>query len=359
MFRSFSARCRRAGFTLIELLVVIAIIAILIGLLLPAVQKVREAAARTTCQNNMKQLGLAIHSYSDANGSLPPAGLYHQRPSANYGLYMDYDGPGPNGSQPFGPNWLVLVLPYMEQSALYNQYAASIQTFKMGAPLPSLNHAWRDMRSVKIKTYRCPSDPFGEIPFSKYGGNWARGNYAANTGATDTEWFNTEGGRSPTGNEYGLGNSAWGPHFSWPAGGVMCANWGATLAQLTNQDGTSNTIAINEVRAGPSQTDARGTWALTGIGATMTGGAPTWDCRTPNDNWTESDDVQGCDNRPDIRMGCGPNYGNWQATARSAHTNGVNVCLADGSVRFLSNNISDRVWFLMNSRNDGQPVEIQ
>src|SRR5687767_8170698 len=125
MVRSQPRRSGPRAFTLIELLVVIAIIAILIGLLLPAVQKVREAAARVTCQNNLKQLGLALHNYADANGSLPPAGLYHRKPdgpAGDYNLYMLYSGSGPDGSQPFGPNWLVLILPFVEQDALYRQH---------------------------------------------------------------------------------------------------------------------------------------------------------------------------------------------------------------------------------------------
>src|SRR6187455_2878144 len=97
---------RRRGFTLIQLLVVIAIIAILIGLLLPAVQKVREAAARMTCSNNMKQLTLACHNYHDAQTKFPAAVLENN--SVN-----DIS----NFNEPFGPNWAVLILPYIEQTA--------------------------------------------------------------------------------------------------------------------------------------------------------------------------------------------------------------------------------------------------
>src|SRR5438132_8656568 len=109
-----SPRMRRAAFTLIELLVVIAIIAILIGLLLPAVQKVREAANRMQCANNLKQIGLAAHSYHDANGRFPPAVLM---PYAQEG-----NDPLTGGStNPFGPNWAIFLLPYIEQQNLYNQ----------------------------------------------------------------------------------------------------------------------------------------------------------------------------------------------------------------------------------------------
>src|SRR3954464_4781052 len=112
-------RPSRSAFTLIELLVVIAIIAILIGLLLPAVQKVREAAARLSCQNNIKQLGLACHNYHDANGALPPA------VQMNSGV----DRTVASG-QNFGPNWIVLVLPYFEQDNLYRSAGTSIQNYK-------------------------------------------------------------------------------------------------------------------------------------------------------------------------------------------------------------------------------------
>src|SRR5262245_47373317 len=112
------AHGNRRGFTLIELLVVIAIIAILIGLLVPAVQKIREAANRMKCSNNEKQLALACHNYHDTVGELPPA--IQMR---NVGNKVIASG------QPFGPNWAVLILPYIEQNNLYNSVANSIQNY--------------------------------------------------------------------------------------------------------------------------------------------------------------------------------------------------------------------------------------
>src|ERR1700712_3913424 len=105
---------RRSGFTLIELLVVIAIIAILIGLLLPAVQKVREAAARAKCTNNLKQVAIACHAYHDQNGRLPPA------------LWVRGSQVGWTDENNCGPSWAVVILPFMEQGPLFNQYAVNI-----------------------------------------------------------------------------------------------------------------------------------------------------------------------------------------------------------------------------------------
>src|SRR5262245_3703034 len=116
-------RARRA-FTLIELLVVIAIIAILIGLLLPAVQKVRESAARLKCQNNIKQLGLGVHNYHDANGKFPPAvQIAAPPPNGTNNMLSTYRTPG------FGPNWAVFILPYVEQDNLFKANATGIANF--------------------------------------------------------------------------------------------------------------------------------------------------------------------------------------------------------------------------------------
>src|SRR5436189_2373128 len=105
---------RSSGFTLIELLVVIAIIAVLIGLLIAAIQRVREAAARVSCQNNLKQLGLAAHAYHNVFGQFPP-GVRMPYAQANI------DALTGGAANPFGPNWTVLLLPYIEQSALFTQ----------------------------------------------------------------------------------------------------------------------------------------------------------------------------------------------------------------------------------------------
>src|SRR5688572_9714562 len=139
-----SHRVRGRAFTLIELLVVIAIIAILIGLLLPAVQKVRDAAARAQCANNLKQIGLAIHNYHDANGKLPPGNLYIRLYQNQFDYY---------------DTWAISILPYIEQDNLYRLYDLRLPNVIPASVSP--NQA--QVREAAVKTYQCPSDP---LPFS-------------------------------------------------------------------------------------------------------------------------------------------------------------------------------------------------
>jgi len=320
-------KTRRSAFTLIELLVVIAIIAILIGLLLPAVQKVRAAAARMSCSNNLKQLGLACHSYADNFGGLPSALI------SPTGTFQNE----PNNTTGFGPNWLIMLLPYFEQDALYNQNSASITSWSTNAPG---NDNWRGMRGNTIKALVCPSEA-SSVPYSGAGGGWARGNYAANQG--------------PTGNA-SLDGGSTSPLNSWAGRGPF---WITTRAQhkcMSIQgipDGSSNTIMIGEVKSGAVDTDARGVWALGHIGSSSIGQYGHGDAQLINSINSNADDVRGCTNSPP-GLGCCGGCASNQATLRSYHTNGANTCFGDGSVRFLSDSIAQDAYYRLGSANDGQ-----
>ena len=199
---------RKSGFTLIELLVVIAIIAILIGLLLPAVQKVREAAARITCTNNLKQIGLALHSYHDANNGLPAGYLCNARPDVQYTVP--------------GWGWGALLLPYLEQNNLARQIDLRAD---MTAP------GYVAVRTTELKMYVCPSDlntGVFDVPDAGSGtvGKAATNSYAACFGA---------GPAVDLGDNPGVTN------------GLFARNSRFRFADII--DGTSNTIAVGE-RAG-------------------------------------------------------------------------------------------------------------
>jgi len=355
---------RRAarGFTLIELLVVISIIAVLIALLLPAVQAAREAARRSQCVNNMKQIGIALHNFHDVNNKLP------------YGCYEPYGTQrhsySDDAKNPFGPNWAVFILPYLENQPLFNaanigSYPGpnadlSVASLKVKPPkLTGFDLSWRSQTliSATVNTYLCPSDKGNIEPFTDPTGappepGWARGNYACNNGTTDADHCR-EG--------YGAVTASpnWAPFTSVSKLGVMGVFYGLPLSQIT--DGTSSTIAINEVRIGLNSADRRGTWAMGFTGASMTCATRDYN-PTPNNKIQESDEIQGCSNfaaqfpnRGAMSMGCinDPGAINDGAQARSQHPGGVNALFCDGSVRFIKNSISNRNWFAVNSSQDG------
>jgi len=337
----------RRGFTLIELLVVVAIIAILIGLLLPAVQKIREAANRMKCSNNLKQLGLAAHNYADTNGTMPPA--FYVGPNIAW-----------NDENNIGPNCFVMLLPFIEQDNLFRAAQPQIQVYQAWATTGGLDPgdrmAWAKvaingtaLKSTPVSILLCPSEPFKTTQGTRVnsGGNWARGNYAANMGPGDP-------GNAASGSTYatGAGGVQLNGGAQVSAGGVFWPNGAESPCSLTSQDGTANTVMFNHLRVGPAANDMRGTWAFGLPGCSTTGNNAIGDCYTPNDTGCCSDDVLGCNDRPDIAMGCW-NGGHGQGQARSSHSGGVNTGMGDGSVRFVRNSVDVRTWFLMNSKNDG------
>lgn len=304
---------RRKGFTLIELLVVIAIIAILISLLVPAVQKVREAAARVQCQNNLKQIALALHNFHDSYKRFP-SGIMVPLGS---GSGMVLPSSCPNCPQPPVPgmwgSWLTYILPYVEQAPLYNQLILTQREYAycLGPTSPGAN---------VVPIYICPSDyvPATTIEYGTY-------------------YF---GVNSYFGN---AGTKAW-PVSSASLNGVLYYNSSMRISNIT--DGTSNTLLAGErysqdpVVPDVDLADWRG-WAWTNYNS---GGDHLGDTSSPL-------------NSPAAVIGIDPRKCNFG----SGHTGGANFAWCDASVRFMSTSFSQGIvnYQRLSVPNDGHPVTFE
>ena len=334
------------GFTLVELLVVIAIIGILLALLLPAVQAAREAARQTTCRNNLKQLGVALHGFHDLRRKFPPSASK----SANGGLRE---------------NWVIKILPFMERKPLFEQFDLTVD---ISDPVNEV------VRSTQLSVMTCPTDIYNRKPFcgsghaltASFNDNWARGNYGAN-GALG---YNVPGTAS---NEF-AGSADAPAWLSHTRRGVMGVDCSVSIKQI--RDGTSQTILLGEIRAGIVPQDERGTWAMSNGASTLWAhGGVNSDAYGPNCKMMSSDDCAGCARAQAAaggaaalaRMGMGCFAGSTSSTqqgARSLHPGGVNTCFADGSVHFISDEVQAipstdddlSVWDRLCASSDGQPL---
>jgi len=325
---------RRRGFTLIELLVVIAIIAVLIALLLPAVQAAREAARRSQCINNLKQIGLAMHNYAGANGAFPPAKIYSGSCA------------GTPGGRVLNTTALVMILGYMEQTPLLNAYnfsqAGNMSSYNVASPAP-VGSAYVNTSVVGavVASYFCPSDAAPQIvndantaSANPYWRQFAhRGNYLVNA-ATYTE-----------GNCPGVANTLPGLNLQGP----FYNDLSASIADI--RDGTSNTILVGESYQGPSKfSSSYGPYWGSGTHTSTHGRI------LPPTNTQAA--------------ACLPNgySGIFYPTAAPAsqklpyawvfsspHSGGINVGMADGSVKFIKNSINIYTWWGLATIN-GQEV---
>jgi prepilin-type N-terminal cleavage/methylation domain-containing protein/prepilin-type processing-associated H-X9-DG protein len=308
-----------SGFTLIELLVVIAIIGILIGLLLPAVQKVREAANRTKCGNNLKQMALAVHNYNDAIGHLPPGSVYTTN-------YME--------------NWAISILPFIEQDALYRKYNFAKTNYD------TANQA---VVETFIKTYTCPADLHQNLLLTPESGGaafpYATGSYRAMTGLGDVT--QTGGANLTDGNGF-FDIAAGPPDLYFAQRGAMHITGvkskdGVLLhcESLSNIiDGTSNTVLIGEfsTRTHPTRTSF---WGYTYTSYSMSSAVPS--------SLSLTNDYDACANVTSTAAFCKRAFG-------SFHPDGFNVCLADGSVRFIQYGISLTVWEALGTIAGGEVI---
>jgi prepilin-type N-terminal cleavage/methylation domain-containing protein len=335
-----------AGFTLVELLVVIAIIGILVALLLPAIQAAREAARRAQCQSNIHNAALAVLNYESTKKILPKGMTYDQVAFAGTITKL----------AKFGPNWIIEILPYMEETALRDSFDPGLFQPPNSTAFRPVNDnpatvANQTARSAVIPALLCPSDPFNLVLYqggaagALHGHNWGRTNYAANAGRADID-TSTTSMNGPT-------SPGWKDDCKR---GVMGPNASVTLKRIV--DGTSKSIMLGEIRAGITENDSRGVWAMGHAGASLVahyaGGS---DDDGPNFCGVRADDVYAdvnivcvtsnglCSNvgalpLPSAEcMGCFGGTEFLEATVRSRHPGGVFVAMADGSVQWVSDDI--------------------
>jgi prepilin-type N-terminal cleavage/methylation domain-containing protein/prepilin-type processing-associated H-X9-DG protein len=364
---------RGPGFTLIELLVVIAIIAVLIGLLLPAVQKVREAANRMSCTNNLKQIGLACHNFHDTRGFLPSAGSADGKPLSS--------PPWPNSGE--GTNWLVHLLPFVEQDNAYKKLTwtgDSGWTNVPNSPTSSAVNNVNIVAGVVVKVYRCPSDP--KSPLIPNGSNVPGGiqvmrpSYVAIAGAVDRI------DQAGLFREKRLTVNGWSPDFGLTAWGGAIVPGFSNITFSSILDGTSNTMLASERSArfywqdtvgGPISPADDGDIGDGGICNGFIRGQDGGQRDElgnlrPMQDWSDNraQHFTTIRYRPNQKVWVRnvPNTGVYSASQpwkcegsnvplASEHAGGVNALFGDGSVRFVKDSVDLLTLARMATRDDG------
>ena len=322
-----SSRCNRHAFTLIELLVVIAIIAILVALLLPAVQQAREAARRSSCKNNLKQIGLAMHNYHDVYNRFP-AGylrLTSRNSSASYG-------------------WGMSILPYLEQSAMYDVLQGGNRPLRAVA---SSTNADASLLQTPLATFRCPSDVTPEQNNLRFWGSssWSpamNSNIGVSTSSfTGVGTSNYMGIMGPGGFGSILGDESPAGSGNWVYNDLKGMFWGNSFRRMRDVvDGTTNTLLIGERDGGKFDNGSRqslaGVWVGFGNGTTL--------------DQAYQIIING-------QNGINSMIANSEARgASSFHSGGAQFLMVDGSVHFLSENISMVTYGRLCQRDDGNVV---
>lgn len=298
------------GFTLIELLVVIAIIAILIALLLPAVQQAREAARRSQCKNNLKQIGLALHNYHDVHSVFPPGWVGRQPTGysdANYCNTMGIDHQAP---------WTVMVLPFLDQGPLYN-------TFNLSRPFSDGTNGTQAPNGPLVKrvsVYQCPSNP------------------ASSQWELHLDYMGVMGGKTAAAGSPDCTVSGQ-PDRIFARNGILYHNSRIGFRDLV--DGSSNIFLVGESRMFPDQAGVTyRCWAS----SPKAGGYPLTNAMS----WDQINLI------PTSVI---PNTGTKVCRGFSSfHTGGCHMLFGDGSTRFLSENMNQDTYWALGIRNDGLPT---